>query len=108
MLTCYGVRPCYGVSPCYGDSPCYGVSLFCGANLCYGVRTCYGVSPCYGISPQNGVSSCYVTFGWVTRPERLKGAKDEVMKPEGPPARSQAPEGPLDFGHNDKILFSLM
>ena len=22
---------------------------------------------------------------WVTRPERLKGAKDEVKRPEGPP-----------------------
>ena len=34
-----------------------------------------------------------VNFPQVTRPERLKGAKDEVKKPEGPPARSQGPEG---------------
>ena len=27
-------------------------------------------------------------FMWVTRPERPKGAKDEVKRPEGPPARS--------------------
>ena len=26
-----------------------------------------------------------VIFGWVTRPERPKGAKDEVKRPEGPP-----------------------
>ena len=25
-----------------------------------------------------------VTFAWVTRPERPKGAKDEVKRPEGP------------------------
>ena len=35
-----------------------------------------------------------VTFTWVTRPERLKGAKDEVKRPEGPPTRSRGPEGP--------------
>ena len=34
-----------------------------------------------------------VTSAWVTRPERLKGAKDEVKRPEGPPTRSQGPEG---------------
>ena len=41
---------------------------------------------------------------WVTRPERPKGAKDEVKqarraqsRPEGPLPRSRAPEGPLDF-----------
>ena len=38
-----------------------------------------------------------VTFAWVTRPERPKGAKDEVKRPEGLPARSWAPEGPLNF-----------
>ena len=38
---------------------------------------------------------------WVTRPERPKGAKDEVKQarraqsqPEGPQARSRGPEGP--------------
>ena len=35
-----------------------------------------------------------VNFAWVTQPERPKGAKDEVKRPEGPPARSQGPEGP--------------
>ena len=35
-----------------------------------------------------------VNFAWVTRPERPKGAKDEVKKPEGPPARSRGPESP--------------
>ena len=30
---------------------------------------------------------------WVTRPERPKGAKDEVKGPEGPPTRSRGPEG---------------
>ena len=41
------------------------------------------------------------TAAWVTRPERPKGAKDEVKqarraqsRPEGPQARSRAPEGP--------------
>ena len=41
------------------------------------------------------------TSAWVTRPERPKGAKDEVKqarraqsRPEGPQARSRAPEGP--------------
>ena len=35
-----------------------------------------------------------INDAWVTQPERLKGAKDEVKRPEGPPARSQGPEGP--------------
>ena len=26
-----------------------------------------------------------------------KGGKDEVKRPEGPPARSWAPQGPLNF-----------
>ena len=28
-----------------------------------------------------------VTFAWATWPERTKGAKDEVKRPEGPPTR---------------------
>ena len=59
----------------------------------YGVSLCYGVSPCYDVSPCYGVVPCYVTFAWVTRPERPEGAKDEVKRPEGPPARSRVPEG---------------
>ena len=35
-----------------------------------------------------------VNFAWVTRPERPKGAKDEVKRPEGPPIRSWGPERP--------------
>ena len=35
-----------------------------------------------------------ITVAWVTRPERLKGAKDKVKRPEGLPAKSQGPEGP--------------
>ena len=38
-----------------------------------------------------------ITDAWVTRPERPKGGKDEVKRPEGPPIRSRGPEGPLDF-----------
>ena len=38
-----------------------------------------------------------VNFAWVTRPERPKGVKDEVKRPEGLPLRSRGPEGPLDF-----------
>ena len=38
--------------------------------------------------------SLLVKFAWVTRPERPKGAKDEVKRPEGPPTRSRGPEGP--------------
>ena len=34
-----------------------------------------------------------INFVWVTRPERPKGAKDEVKRPEGPPPRSRGPEG---------------
>ena len=34
-----------------------------------------------------------VTFAWVTRPERPKGAKDNVKEPEGPPTISRGPEG---------------
>ena len=30
-------------------------------------------------------------------PERPKGAKDKVKRPEGPPAISWGPEGPLNF-----------
>ena len=33
---------------------------------------------------------CYVTFAWITRPERPNAAKSEVKRPEGPPARSRA------------------
>ena len=37
-------------------------------------------------------------MAWVARPERPKGAKDEVKqaqsRPEGPQARSRGPEGP--------------
>ena len=33
----------------------------------------------------------------VTRPERPKGAKDEVKPAKGPPNRSWGPEGPLNF-----------
>ena len=39
--------------------------------MCYGVSPCYCVSPCYGISPLLGGT-------YVTRPERLKGAKGKV------------------------------
>ena len=35
-----------------------------------------------------------VNSAWVTRPERPKGAKDEVKRIEGPPPRSRGPEGP--------------
>ena len=38
-----------------------------------------------------------VNFAWVIWPERLKGAKDKVKRPKGPPIRSQGLEGPLDF-----------
>ena len=44
-----------------------------------------------------------VTFAWVTRPERPKGAKDEVKRPEGPPTRSRGPEGPL----TSSILYTI-
>ena len=37
--------------------------------------------------------SVLVNFAWVSRPERPKGAKAEVKRPEGPPIRSQ--RGPL-------------
>ena len=36
-------------------------------------------------------------LGGVTRPERPKGAKDEVKRPEGPLARSRGPEAYLIF-----------
>ena len=32
-----------------------------------------------------GEKEVLVYFAWVTRPERPKGAKDEVKRPEGPP-----------------------
>ena len=38
--------------------------------------------------------SVLVNFAWVTRPERPKGVKDEVKRPEGPPTKSRGPEGP--------------
>ena len=38
--------------------------------------------------------SVLVNFAWVTRPERPKGAKDELKGPEEPPTRSRGPEGP--------------
>ena len=31
---------------------------------------------------------------WVTRPERPKGTKDKLSRPEGPPFRSLDPRGP--------------
>ena len=36
----------------------------------------------------------YWFSAWVTQPESLKGAKDEVKRPEGPPTRSWGREGP--------------
>ena len=51
---------------------------------------------------------------WVTRPERPKGAKDEVKqarraqsRPEGPQARSRGPEGPCltDWEHGTPANF---
>ena len=33
-------------------------------------------------------------WGPTYRPERPKGAKDEVKRPEGPPAKSRGPESP--------------
>ena len=51
--------------------------------------------------PQADTLSNHHTVAWVTRPERPKGAKDEVKqarraqsRPEGPQARSRGPEGP--------------
>ena len=48
-----------------------------------------------------GFSTIYCNVAWVTRPERPKGAKDDVKqarraqsRPEGPQARSRGPEGP--------------
>ena len=38
--------------------------------------------------------SVLVTFAGVTRPERPKGAKDEVKRPEGPTTRSRGLKGP--------------
>ena len=35
-----------------------------------------------------------VNYAWVTRPERPKGAKDEVTRPEGPSPRSRGLKGP--------------
>ena len=40
-----------------------------------------------------------VNFAGVTWPERLKGAKDKVKRPEGPPTRSGGSEGPKTFSH---------
>merc|ERR1712212_1056841 len=39
------------------------------------------------------VSALWREGAWVTRPERPKGAKDEVKVPEGPPNKSRGPEG---------------
>ena len=33
----------------------------------------------------------YSVYVWVTQPERPKGAKDEVKRPEGHPARVEVP-----------------
>ena len=38
--------------------------------------------------------------GSTYRPERPKGAKDEINGPEGPPARSLGPEGPKNSSIN--------
>ena len=67
------------------------VCLVACVRLC--VHTCMpacvcGVSLCYGVSP------CHVTFAWVTQPEHLKDAKDEVKRPKGPPSRCRGPEDP--------------
>ena len=66
------------LSGCDQKTPCFGVSLGYGVIPCYGVSQCYGVRPCHGFSP------CYISFAWVTRPKRPKGAKDEVKWPVGP------------------------
>ena len=49
-----------------------------------------------GVKP-TGFLSAFQLPAWVTRPERPKGAKDEVNRPEGPPTRGWGPEGPTDF-----------
>ena len=36
----------------------------------------------------------WVLCEWFTRPEKPKGAKDKVKRPQRPPVRSQGPEGP--------------
>ena len=69
---------CYGVSPCYNVSRCYCLNRVL-------VLTVFWYQPCYGVSP------CHVTLAWVRQPER---PKDEVKRPEEPPARSRGPEGP--------------
>ena len=40
---------------------------------------------------------CLTLSGPDYGPARRKGAKDEIKRPEGPPAKSRAPEGALDF-----------
>ena len=52
------------------------------------------VSPRYSVSLYYSVSLCYVTFAWVTWPERPKAVMDEGKRPEGPSARSQGPVWP--------------
>ena len=48
----------------------------------------------HGYKEVHNEVSVLVNFAWVTRPERPKGAKDEVKRPRGPPTRSRGPEGP--------------
>ena len=51
-------------------------------------------SPPVQVLYDRGGKGVLVNFARVARPERPKGAKDEVKRPEGPPPRSRGPEGP--------------
>ena len=40
-----------------------------------------------------GFARAFQISAWITWPERPKGTKDEVKRPEGPPTTSLGPEG---------------
>ena len=98
--------PHYHPIPRIRDSSCS--SSVTKKDTCYGVCPCYGVTrvmmlPCFMVLARVMVLTCVCPFPslpcvwpftWVTRPERPKGGKNEVKRPEMPPARSWAPEGP--------------
>ena len=45
----------------------------------------------------NGVSRAFQISDWVTRPERLKGAQEEVKQAQRAATKKSGPGGPLDF-----------
>ena len=105
VLVCVKVSLYYGVIPFYDVSLYYPtprialfVRWFVGPSVTkFAASSCLAhfVLSALAHSTNDEYQESAVLFEPLyTRPERPKGAKDEVKRPEGPPTRSRGPEGP--------------